>query len=334
MSALEGSIAVSIEELTARETKGAAKTHETFLFPIKAGDRRLGHVYVELGVGSPPIPEETSQFLSLLARQAALIWENLELGLARAAADELHHEMSSARQIQLRLFPDCLDIDPALDVAAQNIPALAVSGDYYDFQVVEPGRVLFILADVMGHGLPAALLMACVQAVFRTGVRAGWTLAELDEHIHHVVASSGNSEMFAVGVLGECDLRSQQLTLLSAGHPWPSIWSADQPIPRAEAAYTFPWGFFVPRESNPCTFPLAPGDWSIVAFTDGVADSLGRDGEPYSEQRIGQMHQRHRRRPADELCEEILSDVLRSSDDSAPQEDDITVLVLRSRCQA
>jgi serine phosphatase RsbU (regulator of sigma subunit)/pSer/pThr/pTyr-binding forkhead associated (FHA) protein len=329
VQALEGSIAVSLEALAAREAE-ASQNPTTFLFPVKAGERRLGHVYIELEPGTAQLADETSQFLSLLARQAALIWENLELNMARAAADELHHEMSAARQIQLRLFPDRLDLDPGLQIAAQNLPALAVSGDYYDFQLIEPGRVLFILADVMGHGLSAALLMAGVQAVFRTGVRAHWDLTELDQHIHHVVASSSDSEAFVVGVLGLCDLERHAVTLLSAGHPWPSIWSGDQAIMRHEPAYTFPWGFFGPRQSAPATFPLARGDWSIVAYTDGLSDSLGRSGERYGDQRLLELHHRNCRRPADELCEEILTDVLRSSDDSSPQEDDITLLVLRS----
>ncbi|NQT51237.1 SpoIIE family protein phosphatase [bacterium] len=336
MESLEGSIAVSLEELAAQEAveKDRSTEVETFLFPIKAGDRRLGHVFVELERTGRKVPDETTQFLSLLARQAALIWENLEFGLSRAAADELHHEMSAARQIQLRLFPSSRTLDPGLQLAAENMPALAVSGDYYDFQLVEPGRVLFILADVMGHGLPAALLMACVQAVFRTGVRAGWSLDELDQHIHHVVSSSGDGEAFVVGILGLCDLREHQVTLLSAGHPWPSIWSGDSPIERTEEAYTFPWGFFAPREGTPRTFPLAAGDWSIVAYTDGVSDSVGPDGQPYGDDRVNQLHHRHRRKPADELCEEILSDVLSASDDSSPQEDDITLLVLRGAARA
>jgi serine phosphatase RsbU (regulator of sigma subunit) len=331
VEALEGSIAVSLEELEAQESQSAAQSAEpdTFLFPIKAGDRRLGHVYVELEPGAAKFADETTQFLSLLARQAALIWENLELNLTRAAADELHHEMSAARQIQLRLFPDRLDLDPALQVAAQNIPALAVSGDYYDFQLVEPGRIQFILADVMGHGLPAALLMACVQAVFRTGVRAGWSLAELDQHIHHVVSSSGDSETFVVGLLGMCNVQKSRLTLLSAGHPWPSILAGADPIERDEKAYTFPWGFFAPRESHPETYKIPGGDWSVVAYTDGVPDSLGPSGDPYGDERVSALHEQFRERPADQLCEEILTDVLSSSDDATPQEDDITLMVLR-----
>ncbi len=336
VQALEGSIAVSLDELAAKEAQAAKsqRPSETFLYPIKAGERRLGHVYVELEPGARRVAEETTQFLSLLARQAALIWENLELGKARAAADEMHHEMNAARQIQLRLFPSRFDLDPALEVAAQNMPALAVSGDYYDFQLVEPGRVMFILADVMGHGLPAALVMACVQAVFRTGVRARGGLAELDQHIHHVVSSSSDGETCVVGILGLCDLGANTLSLLSAGHPWPSIWSADKPIERAEAAYTFPWGVLAPRESAAETFPLAAGDWSIVAYTDGLADSLDSSGQRYSDERVNQLHEAHRRSAADVLCEEILSDVLRASDSSTPQEDDITLLVLSGAARA
>lgn len=325
VQALQGSIAVNLKDLMAQE----AKAPETLLFPIKSGDRRLGHVYVELEPDAPPAADSTTQFLSLLARQAALTWENLELTAARAAADEMHREMSAARQIQLRLFPDRHDLDPLLELAAQNIPALAVSGDYYDYQLLDQGQVLFILADVMGHGLAAALLMAGVQAVFRTGVRAHWPLEQLDRNIHHVVESSGDGEAFVVGILGLCDLRKNRLTLLSAGHPWPSVCSGSKAIARVEEAYTFPWGTFPSRDPSPVTFPLAPGDWSLVAYTDGIPDTRGASGQVYGAERLVALHHRNRRAHAEEICEEILSDVLGSSDDSAPQEDDITLLVLR-----
>jgi len=333
VEALRSSLAVSWEELTAHKAGVASASHaRSLLFPIVVGPRRFGHVYVELA-REHPANNERIELLSLLVRQTALIWENVDLQSARRAADQLNQELSAARQIQLQLFPNQANLDPRLELSAENLPALGISGDYYDYQLLEPGRVAFILADVMGHGLPAALLMASVQAVFRTGVRAGWDILELDRHIHNAVAASGNGETFVTGLLGLCDLKKHDLTLLSAGHNWPSICSSGTTVQRDEAACCLPWGLFLERAPKPARLELAPEEWSLVAFTDGVADSQLPGGENYGAERLMELHRRHRGSPADEICEEILTDLLRSSDDTTPQQDDITVLVLRSSTQ-
>jgi serine phosphatase RsbU (regulator of sigma subunit) len=176
--------------------------------------------------------------------------------------------------------------------------------------------------------------MAGVQAVFRTGVRAGWDLARIDRHLHDMVAASGEGETFVTGLLGLCDVRAPSLSLLAAGHSWPSIWCGDTHVERDAQACSLPWGILEERSPRPAVLPLPPTDWSVVAYTDGLAESLGPGGRPYGVSRLAEFHRRYRAYPADELCDEILSDVLRASDDSTPQSDDITLLVLRNSSRA
>ena len=330
VGALQGSLAVKLDDLASRDsTLTTSGLSDTLLFPIKAGDRRLGHVYVELAPQIGPPADETVEFLSLLSRQAALVLENLELQQARLAADELNRELTAARQIQLQLFPELTKVDPRLDVAAENIPALGVSGDYYDFQLLEQGQVAFILADVMGHGLSAALLMAGVQAVFRTGCQAKWGLPQIDKHINDLVAAIGRGETFVSGVLGHCDLHKGTLSLLSAGHPWPSIYSGDHSVGCVEDACQLLWGIFPERDPKPCRITVPKADWSLVAYTDGLTENPTTQGESYGTPRLLEVHRNHHASSAEEICEEILTDVIRSSDDSVPQQDDYTILVFR-----
>jgi len=330
VSALDGSLAVKLDDLASEETAALARgPSNSYLFPVKAGDRRLGHIYVEFDPSRPQPHEETMEFLSLLTRQAALVWENLELQDTRRAADEMNRELNAARQIQLQLFPERRSLDPGLEIAAENMPASRVSGDYYDFQLLDPGRILFIVADVMGHGLSAALLMSGVQALFRTGVQARWDLRAIDRHINAAVEASGHGESFVTGLLGLCDLADQSLTLLCAGHPWPSICCREKSIEAVEDACSFPWGTFPNRDLQPARFPLEPGDWSFVAYTDGLTEAPLPGGDQYGTERLYAVHRSHYRQRADDICDEILSDVLRASVDSLPQQDDLTLLVLR-----
>ncbi|MFW6163891.1 MAG: SpoIIE family protein phosphatase [Planctomycetota bacterium] len=333
--ALEGSIAVKLDALADHDATSVSQAAaNSVLFPVKAGDRRLGHIYVEFDPARAQPHEETIEYLSLLTRQAALVWENLELQDARRAADELNRELNAARRIQLQLFPTKRALDPRVEIAADNVPASHVSGDYYDFQLLEPGRVLFILADVMGHGLSAALLMAGVQGIFRTGVQAGWDLPTLDRHIDDVVEASGRGETFATGVVGLCDVTDGSLTLISAGHPWPSLRCGSGSPEVVETARSYPWGTFEDRHVEPARLALDPADWSFVAFTDGLTEAPLPDGDQYGAERLVEIHHQHHRRRADDLCDQILSDVLRVSDASVPQQDDLTVLVLRGLAPA
>ncbi|MFW6107270.1 MAG: SpoIIE family protein phosphatase [bacterium] len=330
VEALQSSLVVSWDELATEGGSAPPHNAAALLFPIAVGGRRLGHVYAELDRSRRQAPEEAIDLLALLARQAALIWENLQLQGARSEAEELSRELSAARDIQLRLFPEREDLDPRLDIAAQNVPALRVSGDYYDFQACQPGRVAFVLADVMGHGMSAALLMASVQAVFRTGVRSGWELSQIDRRVHELVAASGQGETFVTGILGVCDLTQGQLALLSAGHPWPSIRLGDHTPPRDPEACAPPWGVPADRTPSPTTVPLSPEPWSLVAYTDGLPETLTPDGTPYGTSRLTRLHREVHPRSADAICERILADVLAASDAATPQQDDMTLLVLRS----
>ena len=329
VNVLEGSIAMRLDALKPLEsTMMATASANSILFPIKAGERRLGHVYVEFEQSRRPAHEETTEFLSLLSRQAALVWENLELQGARRDADELNRELSAARQIQLQLFPNSLRLDPRLEIAAENVPALGVSGDYYDFRLVAPGRLMFIIADVMGHGLSAALLMSGVQALFRTGVQAGWDLPTLDRHLNDAVEASG-SESFVTGLIGFCDVNTHTMSLLCAGHPWPSLCHGRTSVERVDAACSYPWGSFAERDIAPSQFQLPPGDWSLVAYTDGLTEAPLPNGGQYGAERLCALHLDRYTHGADDLCEAILNDVLAASDDSLPQQDDFTLLVLR-----
>jgi serine phosphatase RsbU (regulator of sigma subunit)/pSer/pThr/pTyr-binding forkhead associated (FHA) protein len=333
VDALRSSLVVSWNELEAASsgTTAARANARSLLFPISVAGHRLGHVYIEFVEDDAQARDEAIDLLSLLARQVGLLWENLELQAGRAAAEELNRELSAARDIQLHLFPEQSRLDPRVDIAAENFPALGVSGDYYDYQLLDSGRVVFILADVMGHGLSAALLMASVQAVFRTGVHAGWSLHELDKHIHHAVEAAGKGETFVTGLLGLCDLPRGEICLLTAGHQWPSLWCGDQPAGPADEACLPAWGVFLDRAPAPFIQPIETDQWSLVAFTDGLPESPTAGGGPYGTERLLETHRRLLTRPADEICEQILSDVIGASDDSAPQEDDMTLLVLRNK---
>src|ERR1700736_6613063 len=86
---------------------------------------------------------------------------------------ELEKELQHARQIQIDLFPETFEIDDRLDVYAVNLPSASVSGAYYDLIRTGPDSLAWVIADAMGHGMPAALLMAAVRSALHMGLSMG-----------------------------------------------------------------------------------------------------------------------------------------------------------------
>jgi serine phosphatase RsbU (regulator of sigma subunit) len=292
-----------------------------YLFAIRAGSNRIGHVYVERRDPEWAPPREKIRLLSLVTCQAALLVEHLQLL-------ETRRELEMARKMQLELFPHTLDLDPRLDIAARNHPAFAVSGDYYDCQATGPGKVAFIVADVMGHGLAAATLMTRLHAVFRAAVKGGCELKALDRQLNEVMETEGEGKHFATGILGLCDLGTGVLRLASAGHPWPSILCGGRPVPQAEEACTFPWGLPLPRrELAPARLRLTRGS-SVLAYTDGLTEVRDAGGCYYSPSHLERDHARNRGLGAQGLCDSLLDCALTHADPSRPLEDDMTVLAI------
>lgn len=246
----------------------------------------------------------------------------------RQLAEEWKRQLAAARRIQLRLFPRSLDLDPRLDIAGANRPGFGISGDYYDCQVMGPDRLAFIVADVMGHGLASAMVMTQLQAVFRTAVREGWELEQLDRRLDELMLSTWEGEVFATGLLGAVDLAGDVLRLLCAGHPWPSVLRDGKPVERVTEAYAPPWGApRASRQARPAMLAVS-GQWSLLAYTDGLIEAEDSLGRPYSADRLARVHSENTACGAEQLCETILDDALSHAGDSPRPQDDLTVLAI------
>lgn len=299
-----------------------------FLAPLRGRRHVVGHAYLSRPAGDP-LPPPLQRYLGLMADFAALTWENLQLRLATKIHTDFEKELQHARQIQIDLFPHTFDIDPRLDVFAVNLPSARVSGDYYDLIRIGPDTVAFVIADAMGHGLPAALLMAAVRAGLRMGLtlQLSWesVFMGLDDLIRQV-----RSDTFVTGLVGMLNLQTQDLWLVSAGHPTPSILVDGRPVSVPEHCQTRPWGIDLETEWQVGTLSLAGKRWSILAFTDGVTESAAKGQRSFGLKRVAQFHQKHFPLSAEDIGQGLLNDVASAHGPGALQ-DDQTVLVLCSQ---
>jgi serine phosphatase RsbU (regulator of sigma subunit) len=258
----------------------------------------------------------------------------LLLSLELADKVIMKRDLEIAREIQTWLVPSEPPLIPNAEVAFSTRPQNSVAGDYYDaFYPLKnadgDGKLMLVMADVAGKSVPAALLMATLQASLRTIASEGLALSQLVERLNrYACAHSLGGQRFTTAVLAEFDPANGQLTFVNAGHNFPVLRRASGATERLESS-GLPLGI-----SPTATFPsarvrLEPGD-TLILFTDGVVEAFNSAGEEFSDPRLVRVIGSLPRLTA----EETLGRLMKSVEEfvgSTRQSDDITCLVLQTR---
>jgi serine phosphatase RsbU (regulator of sigma subunit) len=298
------------------------------LFPMKGRSGIIGHVYVNRPRLSP-MPPEVQRYLSLLTMHAGLVWDNLQLAELRSAQKQFEQELRQARQIQIGLFPATFEVDPRLNAFAVNLPSVRVSGDYYDLVKTGPNTVAFVIADAMGHGMPAAILMAAVRAGLRMGLMLNEPWPKVFKGLDEIIMQARPESVFVTGIVGQIDLERRELQIVSAGHLTPSILVGGQPVSLPAVCQTRPWGLDFDSPWEVGRVSLGDGDWSILCYTDGVIENE-RPEDSLNAERAAAYHRANAHLSAEDLCQGIVGEASSTYNATGSLADDQTVLVLRS----
>jgi sigma-B regulation protein RsbU (phosphoserine phosphatase) len=217
-----------------------------------------------------------------LAAQAAIAIENSVLHRTRLEEQQalirMEEELRLAFEIQSNLLPRSAPSVPGYDIACRGIPARQVGGDYYDFIPIDDDRLGLCLADVCGHGMPAALLMANLQATVRGQALAAASPAECMRRSNRLLYRSTDAGRFATCFYGVLELPTGRLSYCNAGHDYPLVFAARG----AEAALDrggLMLGVYEEPGYEESALSLASGDL-LVLYSDGITerfDSAERD---------------------------------------------------------
>jgi phosphoserine phosphatase RsbU/P len=259
----------------------------------------------------------------------------LFLLLALELADRviMKRDLEIARDIQRWLVPASPPLIAGIDLAFATRPANTVSGDYYDaFRREQPGgngHLLLIVADVAGKSIPAALLMATIQASLRSLAASPLCLAELVLGLNrYACANSLAGARFTTAFLAEWDTTRNRLTYTNAGHNPPLLKRSSGAIEQLEAG-GLPLGITATGSYQQGAVVLGPGDL-LVIFTDGVIEAEDETEAEFGEHRL--LTCVNAMQPV--TAEEALRSVLSAVDafvGRTRQHDDITSLVLLVR---
>ena len=267
------------------------------------------------------------EHLTLLAGQTAAAVRNLSLLGELLDKRLLEEEMQLAWRIQSSLLPKSKPTLDRLTLSGVSRPSRQVGGDYYDwFEVSE--ALYFIIADVSGKGIPAAMLMATLQAAFRSIVRRRQSPGEILAELNQIIFESSPSDRFVTIWLGLLHCEENRLEYASAGHPPPLLTrGSGRTVPLQEGGLVL--GAFPDVPFNTHGIPFGAGD-RLVCFTDGVSETENAAGEQYSDRRLAETLVRLDGEPA-EVVSGLLEDLFRFSSSGEP-DDDCTLLVLQG-CQ-
>src|SRR5271157_5839725 len=244
----------------------------------------------------------------------------------------MKRDLEISKDIQAWLLPGAPLQLPGYQIAYATRPANTVAGDYYDV-ILRPGRtlkddrILFVVADVAGKSIPAAMLMATFQASLRTLSTSGVALAGLVAGVNHYACSNSMGGVrFTTAFFAELDPATGDVAYVNAGHNVPILRKKSGLVERLEAG-GIPIGIFAESPYQVGTTRLESGDW-LVIFTDGVVEAVNQKDEEYGEpELIRLVDRRSGSAPAGGVGGgggEVDGHV-----GSAPQRDDITCLLLK-----
>jgi len=296
--------------------------------PLIDSEGCLGMIVLHSRARVRQFSEEDLELLVSLAAAAALRIRNLALADEVAGRRLLERELALASEIQSgmlpRSFPDC----PQVEIAATLQPARQVGGDLYDAVAVGP-KLWFLVGDVAGKGVGAALFMAVTRTLFRAVVPSAGSLGDAVGRINRELARDNDKAMFVTAFLGCLDLPSGELSFVNAGHPPPPRLRGDGVIETLDAPPGPPLGALESFEYVPGSARLEHGD-GLVLYTDGITEAENGELEQFTVDRLLSCLGPVAGRPAPEVVDALVGGVREFVNGNAPS-DDLTALVLRYR---
>ena len=261
---------------------------------------------------------EDLEFLASAADQIGITVDRL-----RMQRDE--EDFEQARAMQQSLMPSTVPYVEGLDVSGTWKPARAVGGDYYDLLRLSDTQLAVCIGDVAGKGMPAALLMAALQAAVRASAAPGVSPLEVCERVRRVIVQSLSGGRFVTFFYGTIDTAAKRIRYCNAGHNPPVLVRADGRAIRLDQGGSALSRLFSHTPFHQGEEEIREGD-RLVLFTDGVSEARDTAGNDFSEERLEQIIAANRTSPARELIATILDSV--SSFSGGRTDDDLTLVAV------
>jgi len=305
------------------------KTRSILAAPLKVKDRVIGVAEVINRRDAQPFSEENLTIFTTFCRQVALAIENARMHQYMLEQQRLQQQLESAHTIQQSFMPQTFpqSHEDRFSVYGRNIPATSVGGDFFDFIEIDAHRLAFVIGDVSGKGIPAALYMARLISDLRYYCHISEGPVDLMQTINATLFERSRQGMFVTLVYMVLDTRDGVLRLANGGH-LPPLWyqQANDAYTAVNSSSGIPLGILPRVEFSEQVIRLQPGDMMLL-YTDGVTEAKNSRGKMFSQQRLETIFATPRQHPR-ALIEDIVKQVTKFSR-NVSQHDDITLLAIK-----
>lgn len=282
------------------------RTRSEMVAPIISNDKVIGAFDLESDRLNAYTEDDLS-VLQMLTSQVAIIIEKVRLHDQLVEQKRLQAQLEIARQVQLELLPDH---DPDLegfDISAYVFPTEEVSGDYYDWVEVFEDQIGITVADAVGKGIPAALLMAFLRGSIRAGVQTGYASHILFSKINNLLWDSIEDNRFVTAIYGILDTTNRTFVFANAGHNPPLLIKPDGEYRFVEYGDT-PLGMFYDARYHQHFIRFEKGQ-VLVIYTDGITEAANAKDEEFGQDRFAKSVLAGIDLPAKKLIDHIRKDV-------------------------
>jgi sigma-B regulation protein RsbU (phosphoserine phosphatase) len=293
--------------------------------PVVAPDQFVALVFIGEKRSGVTYRRTDAELLETFADQLALVLQNVDLVRASLEQERLKNEVMLAREIQLSLLPVEPPRQRRVRLLGQMVSSFEVGGDYFDYFDIDDDHIGVAIGDVSGKGIPAAMLMSSLQAVFKNlATKARLSPAQINRELNQHLFEHAKVDQFATFFYGVFELSTSRFIFSNAGH-CPALLIRNEYADRlgeggmvlgVQADQSYREGVVRMERDN-----------LTVLYTDGVTEQKDATGEEYGEERLIAFLRANRNLPLDDLQVALLEDVVGFG--GGTQDDDITIVIAR-----
>ncbi len=330
------------------------------MFYIAKGEIRLveinktitaGNVIGEMGVFSP-FKERTAsavcaedletytmgkdEVIQFFGKDPVLAIDMIQLSIKRfienlkaetAARERIESELRIAQEIQASMLPSVFPQKKEFEIFAMMDPAKEVGGDFYDFFFIDDKRLCFVIGDVSGKGVPAALFMAITKTLIKSEAKRGLSTDHIMNNVNNIICWDNQTCQFVTVFCVILDIDSGKLKFCNSGHNPPLVCDSSGCFDFIKIPGGFVVGVIENAKCEEKELTLAPGD-TIFLYTDGVTEAMNPEQEQFSEARLKKTLTEVKDKDIKDTINRIRQEI-RAFARGAQQSDDITMLALR-----
>ena len=317
-------------DLAAHASIVANQIRSIMAVPLQTDERVIGLIYLDSAHFVKAFTKQDLSLLTVMANIAAVRIENARLAEVEQAERLRARELEHAAEIQRTILPTKFPPFPErtdFELHAAMVPAREVGGDLFDFFLLDPERLGFVVGDVSGKGAPAALLMAITRTLLRAAAYHEPSPGACLTYMNHSLAEQFASNMFVTLFYGILNTRTGEIQYSNAGHNPPYAFSRSGEV-RALSEPGGPALSILEGIEYPTCSTLISSQEGVLVFTDGITEACNKQGDFYGERQLEAYLSAHASERAEDLARGVLAEIERFQS-GARRADDVTVLALR-----